>query len=45
MKMMSRRIGQGFEEQIYSLLEQDSQLKLIIIDVLKMIRPEAKRGN
>lgn len=40
-----RRIGQGFEEQICSLLEQDRQLKLIIIDVLKMIRPEAKRGQ
>ena len=40
-----RRIGQGFEEQICGLLEQDSKLKLIIIDVLKMIRPEAKRGQ
>lgn len=40
-----RRIGQGFEDQITDLLNHDAELRLIIIDVLKMIRPEAKRGQ
>ena len=40
-----RRIGQGFEDQITELLNHDTELRLIIIDVLKMIRPEAKRGQ
>lgn len=39
------RIGQGFEGQMTKLLNHDPELRLIIVDVLKMIRPEAKRGQ
>lgn len=40
-----QRVGEGFEDQITDLLKQDRELRLIVVDVLKMIRPAAKRGQ
>lgn len=39
------RIGEGFERQIESQLEQHPDIKLIVVDVFQMIRPPAKRNQ
>lgn len=39
------RIGEGFEKQIESQLEQHPDIKLIVVDVFQMIRPPAKRNQ
>lgn len=35
----------GFEQQIRGVLDKDNQLKLIVVDVFKKIKPNAKRGQ
>lgn len=39
------RLGDGFEQQIESQLEQHPNIKLIIVDVFQMIRPPAKKNQ
>lgn len=40
-----QRIGEGFEEQIRQQLEAHPDIKLIVVDVLQMIRQQAKRNQ
>lgn len=39
-----RRIGEGFEEQLNSLLDTYTDIKLVVIDVFQLIKPAKKRG-
>lgn len=39
-----RRIGEGFEEQLNSLLDAYTDIKLVVIDVFQLIKPAKKRG-
>lgn len=39
------RIGEGFEKQIASQMEQHPDIKLIVVDVFQMVRPPAKRSQ
>ena len=39
------RIGEGFEEQVEDLLNNNPNIRLMVIDVLKYIRPASKRNQ
>ena len=39
-----RRIGDGFEDQLNALLDIYQDIKLIVVDVFQLIKPQKKRG-